>query len=207
MSSNFKDSAGFSLIEFIVSIGIVLVILSIVVSNQSTYTDGIALSNLADEISSTISQAQTYGVGVRELTPGIFSAAYGLTFSLRSFPSGSNKDYIYFADKIPKNGIYDGDWSCPTGDSSECLLKTPILQNNIISDICVVRSVGADQCSVGRVDVSFTRPTPEPRLLFFNQGGESLNLPNTIGARIELRSPAGAERSVTVYNTGQITAQ
>ena len=214
MSGDFKKNtglpaslgAGFTIIEFIISISIVIVMLVIVTSNQSTYTDGISLSNLADEISVTISQAQAYGVGVRELTPGSsdFSIAYGLTFSLLS--SGSPSAYIYFVDRNG-NKIYDGDWSCQIGGASECLNKTSISRGNYIEDICVVRSSGGDQCSVGRIDISFVRPTPDPRLLFFNQSGNQLDLPNTIGAKLILKSPGGASKSVMVYHTGQITVQ
>ena len=131
MSLYSKDNCGFTLIELLVSISIVSVILTVIVLNQSTYTDSIALFNLADEISSTVSQAQAYGIGVREFSPGSseFSISYGLTFNILA--SGSNKAYLSFADRN-NNKIYDGNWSCPTGGASECLGKVDITRNSFI---------------------------------------------------------------------------
>ena len=197
---------GFTLIEFLISIAIVSVILTVIVSNQSTYTDGAALTNLADEISSTISQAQAYGIGVKEFSPGSseFSASFGLTFSLLG--SGSNIAYLSFADRNG-NKVYDGDWSCPVGGTSECREKVPIVHGNYIDSLCVVFIPGPDICNVGRVDISFARPSTEAQLLFFNNGGQSFNPADMKGAKIVLRSPGGLARSITVFTTGQVSVQ
>lgn len=206
MLYKFRDRRGFSLIEFLVSISIVTIILTVVISNQSTYTSGIALTNLADEVASSLSQAQSYGVGVREVIVGSseFSAAYGLTFS--KLPSGSETAYLSFADRN-SNRFYDNDWSCAIGGSSECLAKNIISRGNYIFDLCATRSNGGDQCNMGRIDITFTRPKTEAQLTFFNNGGNQVNPPNVTGAKIIFKSPNGATKSTTVYTTGQITAQ
>lgn len=179
-------------------------ILTVVLYNQNTYTDGLALGSLADELSLTISQAQAYGIAVRELTPGSadFTSGYGLSLSL--LESQSNKAYISFIDR---NGseYYDGDWSCA---ASECLEKVLISRGNYIDSFCVVRTQGADQCgSVSRADISFLRPNTEARLFFFNSGGQAYSPPNLKGIRVVLKSPAGLTKSVTVYTTGQVSVQ
>lgn len=198
--------AGFTLIELLVSIGIMAVILTVVVSKQSIYMDSAALSNLADEISLTISQAQAYGIGVKEFSPGSseFSASYGLTFSLLG--SGSNSAYLSFADRNGNN-IYDGNWSCSIESTSECLERIDISRGNYIESLCVVRTSDADICNIGRVDISFARPNTEAQLKFFNNGGQSYNPSGIKGARIVLESPGGLSRSVVVYTTGQISVQ
>ena len=129
--TNSKINKGFTLTEFLISIALASLILTVVVSSQSTYTDGVALTNLADEISSVVFQAQAYSTGVKEFSPASseFSASYGLTFSLLG--SGSNKAYLSFGDRNG-NKIYDGDWSCPTGGASECLGKVDIPPRNYI---------------------------------------------------------------------------
>ena len=177
---------GFSITELLVSISIVLTILTIIISNQSTYTDGIALSNLADEISITIAQAQAYGAGVRETAPGSldFSRAYGL-----SFAKSANKTYIYFIDQ-------DGD---KIYDAGETISQTDISRGNYVDDICAVLPGNVSECGIGQVDISFTRPKTEPKLIF------SASWPTAIGVKLVLKSPAGDTKSVTVYNTGQIT--
>lgn len=202
-----KDNRGFTLIELIVSIGIISAILAMVISNQSTYTDLVALTNLADEISLTIFQAQAYGIGVKEFSPasGDFTISYGLTFSLLG--SGSASAYLLFADRND-NKIYDGDWSCLTGGASECVGKVNISRGNIIDSLCVVRISGLDQCNVAsRIDISFARPRTEAQLVFFNNGGQVFSPSNVKGVRIVLKSPGGSTRSVVVYETGQISVQ
>ena len=195
---------GFTLPELLVSITIMLLILTVIVRSQSGYTDTLALTNSVDEIGLALSQAQAYGIAVRELTPGSsdFSASYGLAFSLLG--PNTNDAYISFADRNG-NKIYDGDWSCPTGPGAECQVKNLISRNNRISSLCSVSSSGGDNCSVARVDVNFTRPNTQSRIAFFNNGGVQFNPGNSIGARITLRSPAGVTRSVIIYQNGQIS--
>src|SRR3989344_2358458 len=177
--------AGFSLVELLVSIGILTVILTVVVSNQSKYTDGAALTNLADDIASRISQAQAYGIGVREFSLGTydFTAAYGLTFSI--LPSGSNTAYLYFADRN-SNDIYDGDWSCPIGGSSECIEKVNIFRGNYIDFMCAITSIDTPCIpgGVGRVDIHFIRPNTEAQIFLFDMVGNPLNPFGQVGAKI-----------------------
>lgn len=198
--------AGFTLVELLVSISIVAVILTVVVLNRSTYTDSVALANLADEIGLTMSQAQAYGIGVRELSPGSsdFSASYGLTFSL--LDSGSNSAYLSFADRNG-NQFYDGDWACPKGGASECLDRVNLSRGNLIDSLCVIRVADTDLCNLGRVDISFIRPSTEAHILFFDNNGGPLTLSDSIGARVVLKSPGGLTRSVAVYETGQISVE
>ncbi|MBI1974667.1 MAG: prepilin-type N-terminal cleavage/methylation domain-containing protein [Candidatus Zambryskibacteria bacterium] len=187
MSSHFKNT-GFSLVELIVSIGIASIILTAIISNQSSYSDSIALSNLADDISLSLSQAQTYGAAVREAGSGSanFSAAYGLSFTL-----SSNKAYVYFTD-LDGDKIYDAE---------ENLSQINISRDNYIADICAVKSSSPEDCGIERVDITFIRPKTEPQLVFSNP------IENVIGAKITLKSPAGRVKSVIVYTSGQITVQ
>lgn len=213
MSFYSRHKKGFTLIELLVTITIVTVILGVVLSNQSTYTDSAALSNLADQIGLTVSQAQAYGIGVKGFTPGAneFNASYGLTVSLLG--SGSPTTYIFFADRGTPSGnqIYDGTWACPKGGASdECVEETNISRGNYIYELCRVRNDinNPYQCDLGRVDISFTRPSPEANITFIDNGGSVMGSdPEFIGARIGLRSPKGATRSVIVYYTGQISVQ
>ncbi|MDP2641716.1 MAG: hypothetical protein Q8P21_00245, partial [bacterium] len=103
--------------------------------------------------------------------------------------------------------IYDGDWSCQTGDGLECLKKTSIPRGNYIESICVVRTSGGDICTTGRVDITFTRPDTNAQLVFFNDGGELFNPANIMGAKITLKSPGGLTKMIVIYETGQISVQ
>ena len=202
-----KCSTGFTLIELLVSISIIVTIIAIVLSNQADYTEGTAITSLADDISLTLTQAQIYGVSVREFSPGTseFDAAYGMSFDITD--EGEDDAYIYFADRGVKNGIYDSGWDCLVGGSSECIAKTSILRGNTISELCYEQKSGPEQCNLGRVDVTFIRPATEANITFFNLNGTELNLPNAVAARIKLSSPSGLGRSVFVYKSGQISVQ
>ncbi|MDO8565245.1 MAG: type II secretion system protein [bacterium] len=207
MSHCSKNKSGFTLIELLVSITIVSIILGVLVWNQRSYTDTAALASLADDLSLTVSQAQAYGIAVRELTIGSsdFTASYGLTLSLLG--TGSNSAYLFFADRND-NDYYDGAWTCPVGGASECLEKVNIPHSNYIDSICVVVISGADQCNTAsRIDILFVRPETEARMTFFNSSGGVFVPASMKGVRIVLKSPAGATRSVIVYKTGQISVQ
>lgn len=197
--------AGFTLVELLITLSILVVILTVVLMNQSKYTDRITLTNVADDIGLSISQAQVYSIGVKEVSTGsnIFSNAYGVTFNLLA--SGSNSSFISFADR---NGdkIYNGNWTCQTGGLEECLSKTDISHGNFIESICVIEISGAETCDMGRIDVTFTRPNTEAQIKFYDAGGQAYIPANMSGARINLTSPAGSLTSVAVYKTGQVSA-
>src|SRR3989344_1332262 len=145
---------GFTLTEMLVSLAIATIITTVVVFNQSRYTDGVGVLNAADDTSIRISQAQAYSIGVRQLTPGSskFDISYGLTFSILA--SGSNSVYLFFADRND-NKIYDGNWSCPVGGNSECLEEIGVVGNSSIDSLCFVRDGLTDVCNnVGRIDLS-----------------------------------------------------
>src|SRR3989344_3699534 len=160
---------GFSLVELLVSFSIVTVILTVIVTSQSTYSDAAALQNLADEIGLNICLAQAYGIALRELSPGSedFSISYGVSVSV--IGEEDDKAYIFFADRNA-DGSYGGNWTCETGGANECLNKTTISRGNYVEEVCVVSLSGPDQCdNIGRVDVSFVRPKTEARIVFYNK--------------------------------------
>lgn len=199
---------GFSLPELLVTIAIISAVMTVVVFNQRTYSEGAALSNIIDNLSSNISQAQVYGIAVREVAPGSddFNSAYGLAFSL--LEESSDTSYLFFVDKDTSNH-YSGDWDCQTGEAFECIEKINLNSGFFIEEFCVVRANGTDQCGnvTSRVDVTFLRPNTDARIIFFNNGGQEFNPPNMIGVRINISSSQGATRSVIIYKTGQVSVE
>lgn len=189
------------------TLAIVTVILTVIMFNQSKYIEGAALINLADEIGLSLSQAQAYGISVRELTPGSddFTVAYGLSMSLLS--DGSNMAALSFADRNSDN-IYNGDWSCSLSGASECLEKKNFILGNYIDAFCIVPLVGEDECdTIGRVDVVYVRPNPEAQITMFDLTGSAYSPPSWQGIKTVFKSPSGQSRSVTVYRSGQISVQ
>lgn len=211
MSANLKNKrSGFTLTELMVTLGIVAIISTVVLSGQTGYMDSIAISNLAEDVSLSVSEAQTYSIGVREVTPGSgeFSASFGLAFSLRASPNGDPYSYIYFADR-DSSKVYNGaSWTCTVGGASECLSRPQITRGNFIYDICALTGASlTEDCSPGRVDITFTRPSTEATFRFFAMNGSVYTPSNLRGVRIKLRSPRATERSVSVFITGQVSVQ
>lgn len=200
-------SHGFTLVELVVTLGIVVVILSVIMMNQSQYVEGAILNNLADDIGLTFSQAQAYGIGVKESLVGSadFSAAYGMTVNLLS--NGSNMASLFFADK---NGdhVYNGDWTCPIGGSSECLEKKTITRGNYIDRLCLVLSFGENECTTPkRTDIVYIRPNTEAQITLFDSTGSVYNPVAWLGVKIVFKSPSGLSRAVIIYKSGQISVQ
>lgn len=201
--------AGFTLVEVLVSLGIMMAMLGVVFAGQYTFTGNAALNNAADEIYLSLRQAQVYGTGVREFSPGTgnFSISYGLTFNRTN--ADNAKSFLTFADRN-SNEMYDGTWACPIGGSSECLEKTSFTNGVYIYEICRVRENPNNpyQCGLGRADVVFTRPSSRAKVKFFNSQGNPMDEdPEFIGLRMGLMSADGLTRSVVIYYTGQISFQ
>jgi prepilin-type N-terminal cleavage/methylation domain-containing protein len=202
---------GFTLIELLVVISIIGLITAVIVFNQSDFADRLSLTNTVNDIELQIREAQVYGIGVREFQPSTneFSVAYGVSFNLNNSGS-SNNSYFYFADREPQNGVHNSPTSCTPNGTAECLGRLYFSRGNIISRLCAVSASGSEACSpgVGRIDVTFVRPNPSARIVFFNNSGtQTLPFSDTRAARIEVRSPKGKLQSVYIYTTGQIAIQ
>ncbi len=208
----FKENyKGFSVVELLVSLSIVFIIASAILINQNSYTESNALTNLADNLASSITQAQVYGNAVKQV-PGAddFSASYGVSMNLLA--GGSNKVFVSFIDR-DSNQRYSGSWSCtannPSDNASGCLEfvgRVDIQRGNYIMQICLIDSSDALHCGLPmRADISFLRPKLEAQLELFDAQGQSLSWAVARGVRIELKSPKGLSRYVTVYKNGQVS--
>jgi prepilin-type N-terminal cleavage/methylation domain-containing protein len=199
--------AGFTLVEMIVSIAIMGAVVSTILLNQSTYTEGARLTAQADELASRVSEAQAYGVAVRERSAGTgdFSIAYGVSVSILA--SGSPNAYIVFIDRNG-NQVYDGDWTCPVGETSECLEKVSLTNGNAVDSLCIAKISGTDDCSAPkRADILFLRPDPQAHITVWNSSGTVYAPTNMAGVRFILKSTNSLSRSVSSYTTGQVSVQ
>ena len=185
------DSRGFSLVELLVTISILVVITSIVLVNQNRFGGNIMLSNLAYQAALTIRQAQTYGLAVREAGAGTgnFSGAYGVHFS-----SANLTQLIVFVDS---------DGSGKYTDASENVVISNISGANRIASFCGTLAGGTQKCNpeITSLDVLFRRPDPDAII-------KSDIVGDTYGsALITFISPQGLTRNVYVAVTGQISVQ
>lgn len=182
---------GFSMVELVVSVGILVVITSIVLVNHNLFGGNILVSNLAYDVGLSIRQAQVFGLSVREFGAGTgqFDIGYGIHFDSDDFSS-----YRLFAD-INKNKIFDA------GDGTEEVFA--IRQGFSIKQICATNSASVELCTGGdinTVDVVFIRPDPDA---YIRVDGDPVVVYGHV--RIIVQSPQGSEREIVVESTGQIS--
>lgn len=181
---------GYTLVELITVLAIVLVLSSLVLAGHNNFQGNILLSNLAYDVALSIRQAQTYGLGVREATiaGSSFDTAYGIHFE-----DGEQSSYVLFAD-LDRDFVYDG--------GSETVEVFSIPRGYGIEKFCSTPSSSAEKCNgsaINYLDIMFNRPEPEA-LIRSNIGSDQYE-----SARIVIRSSKGTGRGVIVVTTGQIT--
>ncbi len=185
-----KGKKGFSVVEALVSIGIVTLIMSSVLFNYSSFNDNLALSSAGQELAVIVRQAQTYGLTVKEVSSGggNFNSAYGVYFD-----KDDVGNYYLFVD-------LDGDKKY---DSPQELVEKFTLRNGIkVSNLCDESSCPPSP-SVRMMDITFLRPNPDASINFTNNGGSIVVGPSLTG-KVILISPREKTLTVTVESTGQV---
>jgi prepilin-type N-terminal cleavage/methylation domain-containing protein len=181
---------GFTLVELLVSIGIIGIVSSIVLVKYNTFDSTVLLKSLAYEIALSLREAQVRSVSVSG-TSGEFDYPFGISFSL-------GKQYVSFlhtgTDEYPVYGGVD------TTD-----LRTFSIDRTMeIIALCI--DVGSGEvCNAGieRLDVSFRRPKFTG--LFHAEGsGESSSDIESATIKVGSATP-GNVFAVKVTNLGQIS--
>jgi prepilin-type N-terminal cleavage/methylation domain-containing protein len=192
-------TAGFTMVELMISIAIMVVILGVVMFNYRSFDSGIILTNLAFDVGLTIREAQSFGVSVKagdtNSSDTSFTYPYGVHFDR------SNKtQYTVFVD-LNRNGLYDN------GE----IVKTYTLKGGYsISDLCTKNaSTNAETCGNASTppntfDITFVRPNPDASI-FVNTTGPSI--PDAAEIKISPNQNPSAIKTITVRSTGQISVQ
>jgi prepilin-type N-terminal cleavage/methylation domain-containing protein len=182
-------TAGFTLVELLVSISILLLIISVVIFRFASFDSVILLRTLAYDIGLSIRSAQSYSLSALGYEDN-FRLPYGVSFS----PDSPNNDsYIFFrylgSEAVPR---YDGDY----------VDVYQLGRSFIISDVCVVVN-SVEDCDISGLDVSFRRP--EYTSIFYVPG-YSGDLNDIDSGIIKVRSTRNEDITavVEVTYTGQI---
>lgn len=188
MCLNFlKSSAGFTLVELLVSITIVSIISAAVIYDYGSFSRNIELKDLTYEVALTLRQAQTFGANVKTFSGG-FDVGYGVHFE----DSYAGTKYILFADK-DRNFEYDA----TDGIEDEFNLYA----GYEIYDACATTVGGDERClstSLNRLDIVFDRPELEANF--------RTNISTDVyqSARIIIKASDGRTQEVSVGITGYI---
>lgn len=208
--------SGVTLIELLVVIGIFSVVSSVLIFNYSDFSTNVSVRNLSQEIALSVRKAQTYATSVRGIDNGGSTRdypAFGVSFSLDS-SSGqfepNNKDFILFADVPGKSGEapnknYDSAGSCGKPEiNNECLENFSIDTSDYIVEIC---SDTTGCVNTGSFDITFRRPMPDANICYKLTPDGDCETSSISYVDIILQSAKGLRRTVSVWNTGQISVK
>lgn len=188
------DQRGFSLVELLITIGIVIMVTGAVLVKHTSFSSSTLLKSQALEISLDIRTAQQYSISARADRTDT-RAAYGVYFDAQN-PGR----YQLFLD-ADDDSLYD------TGE--EVGLANALDSRFFIKEICHQNSSGR-QCSSNRkASVAFKRPNFDGIVRTSWADGSNYGVSNRTWIDIVIApvSDTDTTRTVTVYQTGQIAVQ
>jgi prepilin-type N-terminal cleavage/methylation domain-containing protein len=208
---------GFTIIEMIVVLAIVVLLTAVVVTGQNDFNKTLILTDTAYTVALSVRQAQTYGLSSRSYS-GTSNAAYGIHIA-----STSPKGYQMFADVYPNapgtSSVYCPGHTAaagtPDAKPGNCLYdatQTELVQNYtlnrgfFISDVCGKDTGGVLRCTstsyLTGVDILFLRPNTDSIVTGLRSGG---NVKLTT-AQIVVSEPTGVtSRYICVSSVGQVS--
>lgn len=192
--NNFSQK-GFTLVELLISIGIIAFISSIVLLKYGSFDSTVLLKNAAYEVALALREAQAKSVSGSH-QGGDASFPFGVTFT----PDSKNYTIFRYASATDPSPYYDVSESDP--DLASNISTTSMERSMLVIDVCI-NDGGVDDCDIDRLDVSFRRP--EFRALFFavKAGVPQSNIQS---AKIKVGSSNGGNVFVVgVTRLGQIT--
>ncbi len=179
---------GFTIIELVVTISILVVVTTLIFANQPKFRENISLKKTAQEIALAIRQAQAYGLGVREFQLGSNKyPGYGVHFNIASLDS-----FILFAD-LDEDNVYD--------ETLENVESFKIQTGEKLSSLCAnIKTSPPGTCGFNTMDIVFSRPNP---LVSLRSGVSSFS-----DVEIKMLSSRGQQiKTIVILSSGQISVE
>jgi len=199
-----QAARGFTLIEMLVVLAIIVVLTAIILFGQVNFNRTLSLNNAAYDIALSIRQAQSYGLSSQAFG-GVNNPGYGVYF----YAPVPETSYVLFADTSPTvaanaqpdarpgNGIYNS--------------STELVQNYTLNNGFTIRAFCAYSSSHGKVctgadgltalSITFSRPNTETSVK-----GKTTTWSTYTNGCVELVSANGDTRYVSVSRAGQVQA-
>lgn len=196
-----RASNGFTLLELLVTIGIFIILTTMVIANYPRFYSQVSVGRIAREIALLSREAQAFGLAVRQ-KGGAFPVDYGIYVS-----EANNKEVIVFSEEFgSENHLYDEGDGCG-GSSTECVSRFSIRGRIFVRDLCAIRSdvpETQEDCDIGRIDVVFRRANPDALIYL-----DADNSQEHTAAFIKLQSERHPDKRkmVRIWLTGQISVQ
>lgn len=211
--NNPRSARGFTLVEMMVVVSIIIIMTGVVLAGLPGFRDRSSLDLVAQEVALVIRQAQAFGSQTRFAATAFPS--YGIYFNINddSVVFKSSNSFRLFADiGSPSDGHFsDGSGvQCATG---ECREVYTLSGGITMTGLNLCNKSPTETCnSQAHLNVIFNRPNPEAH---FANNSSSANNPNNLDnacagsacsyAKIVLSSPKiSTPRNICVWSTGHI---
>ncbi len=186
---------GFGLVEMLVSIGILILVMSVVVTNQGAFNSAVLLRGQAYELAFQAREIQLFAVSIVGDSTSVYRNAYGLHFSTAT--ADAKTKYQVFRNNNSVNFTFEsGEEFGPQG----------ILDQRFEIDTIRVIGTGA---TPSEVSIIFERPNFDAK--FYDAGGSLISTASAIEIDVRLKGTtgtgAGKVRTVEITKTGQIAVK
>jgi prepilin-type N-terminal cleavage/methylation domain-containing protein len=188
------EKRGFTLVEMMVTITIMLLLTTAFLGNRNQYSDRLLLKSQAYNILLAIRQAQVEAMSVKGHTEGTtnFDVAYGIYFDpdlgLLTFTDENNDGKFQSGSEtnapIAITGGVTIQKVCDSGDPEKCILATGNFRN---------------------LAITFKRPLPMANIIVLNNGGYPQNVEDPMN--IYLISSNMATTAIKISPSGGISIQ
>lgn len=191
-------SKGLTLIEMLVVITIFTIMTAVIMADFPSFRDKTALDLIAQEIATTIRQAQVYGIGTREA--GSKFTSYGIYFDLSDTTNLGKKAFYLYADKDATNSFSSPNplLNCNQtgeGENEDCLIeKFTITGTAEISELCADGDCTSQ--NLNNLDIFFQRFYPEADFVGIT--------PSYVQIVVQSTRNTSNQRKIEVRKTGQI---
>ncbi|MDO8523505.1 MAG: prepilin-type N-terminal cleavage/methylation domain-containing protein [bacterium] len=212
MKRRYKQKKGFSLVEMVVVLGIMVMMLSIMIANFPAFRSQISLSIALHEMQLSLRQAQSYAIAVREFNSSFVAPiCQALVSPPARFPpygvsiTKNTSNYVLFADiacSVKVSGphkIYNS--GSPYG-FPEAIATTAMQGGVKVTRIDGFN--GGSGVALNTAEIVYQRPSPS--IIMFGEAGGTWNSYQVID--ITLSSNGGAiTKVIRVRTSGQISIQ
>jgi len=208
---------GFTLVEMIVVLAIIVIITGIVLNSQNDFNRALTVTDTAYTVALTVREAQTFGLSSRTYSTAS-NAAYGVDFA-----SSTPKNYTLFADVYPiapgSSSAYCPGHTAGSGNpdakpgnctfdagQSETLQSFTFGRGFQITNICGHDTGNTFRCTsngyLTGIDIVFLRPNTDSVVT----GRTSGTFVKLLDASIQITAPSGSgTRYVCVTQAGEIS--
>ena len=188
----------------LVVISIFLIMTGVILANFPAFRDKAALDLLAQEIATTIRQAQVYGIGTREAGTLRF-VSYGIYFNPSNSPNVGldNKTFYLYASRDSVNGFLFS----PPASLKNCNDPMAVSQKDCITEKFVITGAAkikelcnTTDCTppLSTLDIFFQRFYPEATFVGPGAGSSYVKIV------IQSTRDVARKKEIQVWSTGQI---